>query len=88
MPVNNFSSAIQGRAAGVSIATQSGAPGGAVKIRIRGSNSINGNNDPLYVVDGIQLATTSIQDVNPNDIESIEGIKRCFCNRYLWFKGS
>ena len=75
MPVNNFSTAIQGRAAGVSIATQSGAPGGAVKIRIRGSNSINGNNDPLYVVDGIQLATTSIQDVNPNDIQSIEVLK-------------
>ena len=51
----------------------SGAPGGASVIRIRGSNSITGNNDPLYVIDGFVGA--SFQDVNPTDIATIQVLK-------------
>lgn len=47
-PVTNLSQAIQGRTSGVVVSNNSGAPGGSVKIRIRGANSILGNNDPLY----------------------------------------
>lgn len=47
--------ALQGRAAGVQVTQNSGQPGGAVSIRIRGSNSITGSNEPLYVIDGIQF---------------------------------
>ncbi|MVT12577.1 SusC/RagA family TonB-linked outer membrane protein [Chitinophaga tropicalis] len=74
-PVLNASSALQGRVAGVSVANSSGAPGGAVKIRIRGANSINASNDPLYVIDGVALSSISIQDINVNDIESMEVLK-------------
>jgi len=74
-PVVNASSALQGRVAGVAVTNNSGAPGGSVKIRIRGANSINANNDPLYVVDGIALSSIGLGDLNVNDIESMEVLK-------------
>ena len=46
---------LQGRVAGVQVSQSSAAPGGSVSVRIRGVNSINGNNEPLYVVDGIPI---------------------------------
>ncbi|GHA78494.1 SusC/RagA family TonB-linked outer membrane protein [Pontibacter akesuensis] len=51
----NIDQALQGRVAGVQVTQNSGAPGGAVSIRIRGTNSITGSNEPLYVIDGIQI---------------------------------
>lgn len=51
----NIDQALQGRVAGVQVTQNSGAPGGAVSIRVRGTNSITGSNEPLYVVDGIQF---------------------------------
>ena len=74
-PVVSVASALQGRASGVTINTSSGAPGGAVKVRIRGANSINSNNEPLYVVDGVALGSTGLQDINVNDIASMEVLK-------------
>lgn len=64
--------AIQGKTAGVSVLPTSGSPGAGVKIRIRGVGS-NGNTDPLYIVDGMK--TSSIDDIDPNDIGSIEILK-------------
>lgn len=72
-PVNRVDQILQGRTAGVNVTNASGAPGGASQIRIRGSNSITGNNDPLYVIDGFVGA--SFQDVNPTDIETIQVLK-------------
>lgn len=72
-PVNRIDQILQGRSAGVSVVNSSGAPGGASTIRIRGANSINGNNDPLYVIDGFVGA--DFKDVNPIDIESIQVLK-------------
>lgn len=74
-PVTTVSSALQGRATGVSVSSASGAPGGVTKVRIRGSNSINSSNDPLFVVDGVALGSISFQDINVNDIESMEVLK-------------
>jgi TonB-linked SusC/RagA family outer membrane protein len=53
--VTNIDQALQGRIAGVQVTSNSGAPGGATSIRIRGSSSITGTNEPLYVIDGIQF---------------------------------
>ena len=64
--------AIQGRTAGVAVLPTSGAPGAGVKIRIRGTGS-NGNSNPLYIVDGMK--TGGIDDLDPNDIESMEILK-------------
>ncbi|WP_432221065.1 SusC/RagA family TonB-linked outer membrane protein [Flavobacterium sp. TMP13] len=74
-PVLDGAAAIQGRVAGVSVSANSGAPGGDVKIRIRGANSINGSNSPLYVVDGIALGSIGFNQINVNDIESMEVLK-------------
>lgn len=73
MQTSNVSQALQGKLSGVSVQTNSGAPGGDIKIRIRGTNSINGSNEPLVIVDG--FIGQSLSDLNPNDIESLEVLK-------------
>ncbi|WP_198675225.1 SusC/RagA family TonB-linked outer membrane protein [Pleomorphovibrio marinus] len=72
-PVTRLDQVLQGRAAGVQVTNSGGAPGGEVRIRIRGANSITGSNDPLYVIDGYVGADFST--VNPNDIESLQVLK-------------
>lgn len=71
MPVASLDQALQGRAAGVTV-IQNAAPGGGAIVRIRGIGSVN-NNEPLYVIDGFPAG--SLNDINPNDIESIEILK-------------
>lgn len=70
----NLGQGLQGAAAGVSVIRTSGDPSGSFSIRIRGVATVNGSADPLYVVDGVQVGT-SIDFLNPNDIESIEILK-------------
>ena len=65
--------ALQGQAAGVQIAAESGRPGASSSIRIRGTSTFEGGTDPLYVIDGVQGA--NIDGINPADIESIEILK-------------
>lgn len=72
-PITRMDQALQGRAAGVAVTQTSGAPGAGMKIRIRGANSIGGNNNPLYVVDG--LVVGDINAINVNDIASMEVLK-------------
>ncbi|TXG37134.1 SusC/RagA family TonB-linked outer membrane protein [Seonamhaeicola maritimus] len=72
-PMTRVEDALQGRAAGVTVAKQSGAPGAPVKIRIRGTNSITGNNDPLVVIDGI--IGGDLRTLNPNDIATLDILK-------------
>ncbi len=71
--VSNAAQALQGRTSGVVVTQNSKAPGGSVSVRIRGSNSISSNNEPLYVVDG--FPTSNGADINPNDIESMQILK-------------
>lgn len=66
-PVQDVSEMLRGNAPGVLVKTNGD---GSTKIRIRGSNSLNGNNDPLYIVDGVPMGSYS-----PNDVESIEILK-------------
>ena len=73
VPVN-VADALQGAAAGVLVTNQDGAPGTPSAIRIRGIGTINGDANPLYVVDGVQCGTNA-DFVNPSDIESIEVLK-------------
>ncbi len=74
-PSFNASDALQGRVAGVKIIQRSGAPGGAPMIRIRGTNSISTNNEPLYVVDGIVGVENAMFTLNPNEIETVDVLK-------------
>ncbi|MDO6807815.1 TonB-dependent receptor [Zobellia galactanivorans] len=71
LPVATADQALQGRAAGVTV-LNSGSPGTAPVVRIRGLGTMN-NNDPLYVIDGVIAG--GLGDLNPNDIESINVLK-------------
>ena len=72
--VTNSAEALQGRVAGVSVVS-GGGPGAAPIVRIRGYATTNDNN-PLYVIDGIQTTDANVmRDINPNDIENISVLK-------------
>ncbi|SFU81353.1 SusC/RagA family TonB-linked outer membrane protein [Pontibacter akesuensis] len=85
----NVTNAIQGKVAGVIVRQSSGLPGSSSTITIRGNRSFTGNNQPLYVVDGMPIesnasfaggvsgtdASSRALDINPNDIESISVLK-------------
>lgn len=72
-PAANVMQALSGRAAGVQVKQNTGAPGAPISIRIRGTNSIVGNNEPLYVVDGFPVSTPDV--INNSSIKSIEVLK-------------
>ncbi|WP_228851425.1 SusC/RagA family TonB-linked outer membrane protein [Aegicerativicinus sediminis] len=74
VPAANFQQALQGRAAGVNISTTGTRPGDAPQIRIRGTRSLSGSNDPLIVLNGIPFSG-GLSDINPNDIESLDILK-------------
>lgn len=77
LPVINVLQSVQGAVAGVNITQSSSAPGSGVSALIRGVNSISASSGPFVVVDGVPLSTTggSLNDINPNDIESLEILK-------------
>ena len=90
VPVASLDQALQGRATGVQVTQASAAPGGGVSIRIRGGNSIQASNEPLFVIDGIPIfpsnatfapgnaggqAQNALANLNPGDIESMEVLK-------------
>jgi len=72
--VANVSQALAGEVSGVRVINTSGQPGTVATIRIRGFGSVNGNRDPLYVVDGVPF-NGSINSINPADIESTTILK-------------
>lgn len=72
-PIVSAGQALQGKAAGVSVIQPNGTPGGEISIRVRGTTSFNGSNDPLYVVDGVPV--DNINFLAPNDIESMSILK-------------
>lgn len=74
VPAANVTQALQGRLAGVDLTQTSTKPGAAMQIRIRGTRSLTGSNDPLIVLDGVPFAG-SIGDINPVDIKSVDVLK-------------
>ncbi len=72
-PITRLDQVLQGRAAGVQVTQANGAPGGDARIRVRGANSVLGNNNPLYVVDGFVGADFNF--INPSDIETLQILK-------------
>ncbi|WP_194768241.1 SusC/RagA family TonB-linked outer membrane protein [Tamlana sp. I1] len=74
MPITRVEQALQGRASGLTIAANSGQPGSASTIRVRGITTF-GNNEPLWVVDGVVVDAGGIGYLNQSDIESIEVLK-------------
>ncbi|MGV3640209.1 MAG: SusC/RagA family TonB-linked outer membrane protein [Adhaeribacter sp.] len=81
-PVVNVAQGLQSRVAGVQVTQNSAAPGGNISVRVRGTNSISGTSEPLYVVDGVPISNSggindisSLSTINPNDIASVEVLK-------------
>lgn len=74
MPINRLEEALQGRTSGLTIASNSGQPGSAATVRVRGVTTLN-NNNPLWVVDGVVVDNGGIGYLNQSDIESIEVLK-------------
>ena len=84
-PVKRVEDILQGRTAGVAVTSVNGLPGGTVKVRVRGTTSLNTSNDPLYVIDGIMSGGL---DVNPADIQSIEVLKDASATAIYGAQGS
>lgn len=72
-PITTVGEALQGRVSGVNVIS-AGLPGASPKIRVRGANSINKSNDPLYVVDGL-VRESGLEGINPEDIASMQILK-------------
>ena len=87
LPITNAQQALQGRAAGVDVNQAGSKPGATPQIRIRGRRSFSGSNDPLFVVDGIPLSG-GIEDINPNDIASMEILKDASSTAIYGSRGS
>ncbi|HET9054941.1 MAG TPA: SusC/RagA family TonB-linked outer membrane protein, partial [Cyclobacteriaceae bacterium] len=88
LPVSSVDGILQGQTAGVQVLQNSGTPGGGMSVRVRGTTSISGSGQPLYVVDGIPLTTgdyaqvgyegqgiNALTDINPSEIESFSVLK-------------
>ncbi|MDI3321175.1 SusC/RagA family TonB-linked outer membrane protein [Pinibacter soli] len=83
---NNVMESVQGKMPGVDIVRTSGAAGAGVNITVRGNRSILAQNGPLFIVDGIQYS--SYQDINPNDIQSMEVLKDASSTAIFGAKGA
>ncbi len=93
--ITNAQEMIQGKIAGVNVNTASGAPGEGAEIRIRGGASLNANNSPLIVIDGLPMDANSTKGVsnplalvNPNDIESFTVLKDASATAIYGSRGS
>lgn len=75
LPVGQLGQKLQGQIAGVQINQVSGMPGKGIGFRIRGASSINGGNEPLFVIDGLPLNSVDLTNVNPDEIESFSVLK-------------
>jgi TonB-linked SusC/RagA family outer membrane protein len=74
IPINSAAEALNGRLAGVTATTSEGSPDAQVRIRVRGGMSITGDNNPLYIVDGVQVEN-GLSAISPQDIQSIDVLK-------------
>jgi len=74
-PNANVLNTVQGQLAGVNITATTGQPGAKSTVVIRGVGTINGNTDPLYVIDGFPSNSDNFRSINPNDIASLDVLK-------------
>ena len=87
VPVTTAMQALQGKAAGVNIVTESGAPGAGANITIRGGMSLTQSTEPLYIVDGFEMGS-ALDNIDINDIESIDVLKDASSTAIYTARGS
>ncbi|WP_127139972.1 TonB-dependent receptor [Flagellimonas marinaquae] len=86
-PTPRIDDALRGKVSGLQITPTSSAPGAAATVRIRGSNSLSANNEPLYVIDGF-IGGFNLNDINPQDVESIQVLKDASATAIYGSRGS
>ena len=86
-PVQRVENILQGRTPGVEVTATSGMPGASMKVRVRGTTSINKSSDPLYVIDGI-ISSGVLDGINPSDIQSMEILKDASSTAIYGSRGS
>lgn len=86
-PIQRVENILQGRTPGVEVTATSGMPGASMKVRVRGTTSINKSSDPLYVIDGI-ISSSGLDGINPSDIQSMEILKDASSTAIYGSRGS
>ncbi|MDE6179478.1 MAG: SusC/RagA family TonB-linked outer membrane protein, partial [Duncaniella sp.] len=87
VPVATAAQALQGKAAGLNIVSQSGAPGAKMNITVRGGASLTQGTEPLYIVDGFQM-DNALANIDVNDIETIDVLKDASATAIYGARGS
>lgn len=75
VPAANFDQALQGKATGLTVLSNSGEPSATATFQIRGINSINSGTAPLFILDGLPISASDFNAISPNDIESVSVLK-------------
>ncbi|MES2775561.1 MAG: TonB-dependent receptor [Bacteroidota bacterium] len=88
VPVANLQQALQGRAAGLEVQRVGTRPGAGAVIRIRGERTINGSNDPLIILDGIPFEGGNLNDINPDEVASVDILKDASATAVYGSRGS
>lgn len=88
VPAANLQQALQGRAAGLEVQRVGTRPGAGAVIRIRGERTINGSNDPLIILDGIPFEGGNLNDINPDEVASVDVLKDASATAIYGSRGS
>lgn len=88
VPIASFDQILQGQSPGLIISGGNGQPGAAASVRIRGTGSINGANDPLYMLDGVPIEAGTFATLNPNDFASVTVLKDASATAIYGSRGS
>lgn len=88
VPIGSFTNILQGKASGVQVTAQNGAPGAPAFVRIRGTASISAGQEPLYVIDGVPVTSDAYNALNPNDIDDISILKDASTTAIYGSRGS
>jgi TonB-linked SusC/RagA family outer membrane protein len=88
VPIASFDQALQGKAPGILVQSNSGQPGAAANILIRGAGSVIGSTTPLYIVDGIEITANDFSSLNSGDFESIAVLKDAISTSQYGSRGS
>ncbi|MEL6534955.1 MAG: TonB-dependent receptor plug domain-containing protein, partial [Bacteroidota bacterium] len=74
-PIGSIDNLLQGKSTGMLVTSQNGRPGGQAYVRIRGIGSVNASNEPLFIIDGVQMTQSDYNALDPNDVENISILK-------------
>ena len=88
VPIASFDQALQGKAPGILVQSNSGQPGAAANILIRGAGSILGSTSPLFIVDGVEITANDFSSLSSNDFENISVLKDAISTSQYGSRGS